>query len=232
MDLDTFVADNQARFVEKKKRVRMCSKELARLPLEIKVYILEHMLLGSDNSIIEKANKGREHLQEMWDTFNKIEKIVEFQQAIVIIKKTYEKLYLKIKLTPSSHIYFHANSRTCLSEKFECLKIVEKYEKVIEQDNVIAVARRISKTMFEKKHKCLSSVLANLQLMIVKFARETPAGACTSTEFSCFRDRQNGTIKNIIESGLHFLSLADINADTEHFKMALSDDINHVLGTM
>ena len=75
-------------------------------------------------------------------------------------------------------------------------------------------------------------MLANLQLMIVKFARETPAGACTSTEFSCFRDRQNGTIKNIIESGLHFLSLADINADTEHFKMALSDDINHVLGTM
>lgn len=106
MDLDTFVADNQAHFVEKKKRVRTCSKELARLPLEIKVYILEHMLLGSDNSIIEKANKGREHLQEMWDTFNKIEKIVEFQQAIVIIKKTYEKLYLKIKLTPSSLIFF------------------------------------------------------------------------------------------------------------------------------
>ncbi len=210
----------------------MCSKELARLPLEIRVYILEHMLLGSDTSIIEKANKGREHLQEMWNTFNKIKKIVEFQQAIEMIKRTYEKLYLKIKLTPNSHIYFHANSQTCLSEKFECLKIVEKYEKVKEEDNVEAVARRISKTMFETKHKCLSSVLVNLQLMIVKFAGEKPAGGCTSTEFSCFRDRRNGIVKIIVESGLHYLSLADINADTEHFKMALSDDINHVLGTM
>ena len=31
-----------------KKCVSMCRKELARFPLEIKVYILEHMLLGSD----------------------------------------------------------------------------------------------------------------------------------------------------------------------------------------
>ena len=50
----------------------MYSNELGRLPLEIKVYILEHMLLGSDKSLIDKANRGREYLQEIWDTFNKI----------------------------------------------------------------------------------------------------------------------------------------------------------------
>lgn len=62
--------------------------------------------------------------------------------------------------------------------------------------------------------------------MMLKSTGETPAGACTSTEFSCFRDRQNGTIKIIVESDFH--SLADINPDTEHFKRALSDDIQHV----
>lgn len=68
--------------------------------------------------------------------------------------------------------------------------------------------------------------------MILKFAQETPVITCTSTEFSCFRDRQSGTIKILIDSGNHFLSLADIKADTQHFQMALSEDIHHLLGTM
>ena len=137
--------------MEEKKRVSMYSNELGRLPLEIKVYILEHMLLGSDKSLIDKANRGREYLQEMWDTFNKIKNIVEFQQAIEMIKRTYEKQYLKIKLTPSSHFYFRLDSSPCVSENFECMKIVEKYEVKKNNVNVRALARRISKTMFEKK---------------------------------------------------------------------------------
>ena len=86
--------------------------------------------------------------------------------------------------------------------------------------------------MFEKKKKrneCLSSVLVNVQLMILKFARETPVITCTTRELSFFRDRQSRTIKIIIDAGDNFSSLEDIHADTEHFKMALSDDIHHML---
>ena len=65
-----------------------------------------------------------------------------------MIKRTYEKPYLNIKLTSSSHAY--SPNYTCLVEKFECMKIVEKYE-VKELDNVQAVAMRICKTMFLNK---------------------------------------------------------------------------------
>ena len=98
------------------------------------MYIPEHMLLGSDDTIKEKANRGWEHLQEMWDTFNKIKKIPEFQRALVMITRTYEKPYLNIKLTPSLHA--HSPNYTCLAEKFECIKIVVKYEEVKEQETM------------------------------------------------------------------------------------------------
>jgi len=186
------------------------------------------MPLGSDNSIKEKANKGRENLQEMWDTFNKIKKIPEFQQAIVMIKRTYEKPYLNIKLTPSLHAY--SPNYTCLAENFECMKILEKYEEVKQLDNVEAVAMRICETMFLNKNTCLRSVVVHVQLMTLKFSGESPLYNCT--ELSCFRDDSKGRIKDLIESGVNFLSLEDINADIEHFRMALNDDINHVLDRM
>ena len=66
--------------------------------------------------------------------------------------------------------------------------------------------------------------------MILKFSGESPLYNCT--QLSCFRDAIKGRIKNLIESGVHFLSLEDINLDIEHFRMALNDDIHHVLCTM
>lgn len=50
---------------------------------------------ASNKSVIEKANRGREHLQEVWDTFNKIKYTAEFEQAISMIRRNYEKQYLK-----------------------------------------------------------------------------------------------------------------------------------------
>ena len=66
--------------------------------------------------------------------------------------------------------------------------------------------------------------------MILKFSGESPLYNCT--ELSCFRDHSKGRIKVLIELGVHFLSLEDINSDIEHFRMALNDDIKHVLGTL